>query len=134
MQELQQFLPRTTTEKRSICCCKLPVSLQTPTPGAVAELLMLFDRRLDGLAGESTVGLAQELEGKLIRPREAPPFDIRIGQGLYALQPCGKRRDLCQRLFRIIRDDTAFLRAPRLLKGIIVGEARQFRPWLRLLD
>ena len=78
--------------------------------------------------------MAQELEGGLIKPREAPPLEIRPGQRLYTLQPCGKRRGLRQRLPRIIRDDPAFLRAPSMLKVVIVGAARQLRPWLRLHD
>jgi hypothetical protein len=78
--------------------------------------------------------MAQELEGGLIKPREAPPLEIRPGQRLYTLQPCGKRRGLRQRLPRIIRDNAAFLRAPSMLKVIIAGTACQLRPWLRLHD
>ncbi len=78
--------------------------------------------------------MAQKLEGGLVKLREAPPVEICAGQRLYALQPCGKRRGLRQRLHRIIRDNTVFLRAPRTLKVIIVGAACQLRPWLRLHD
>lgn len=100
----------------------------------VAAILTLFDRCLDGLSRESARGMAQELEGGLVKPREAPPLEIRAGQRLYVLQPCGKRRGLRQRLPRIIRDHTAFLRAPSMLKVIIAGAACQLRPWLRLHD
>ena len=78
--------------------------------------------------------MAQELEGGLVQPREAPALEICTGQHLYALQPCGKCRSLRQRLPRIIRDHTAFLRASRMLKGVIAGAACQLRPWLRLHD
>ena len=98
----------------------------------MAEILTLFDRCLDGLSRESARGMAQELEGGLVKPREAPPLEICTGQRLYALQPRGKRRGLRQCLPRIIRDNTAFLRVPRMLKVIIAGTACQLRPWLRL--
>jgi hypothetical protein len=100
----------------------------------MVETLTLFDRRLDGLSRESARGMTQELERELVKPGETPPVEIRTGQRLYALQPCGKRRGLCQRLPRIIRDNPAFLRAPSVLKVVIVGAARQLRPWLRLHD
>ena len=58
----------------------------------VAATLMRFDRRLDRLSRKSACSLAQELEGGLVKPREAPPLEICTGQRLYALQPCGKRR------------------------------------------
>ena len=100
----------------------------------MAEVLTLFNSRLDGLSRESGRGLAQEMQGGLVKPREAPPLEIRAGQRLYALQPCSKRRGLRQRLHRIIRDNTVFLRAPKGLKVIIAGAACQLRPWLRLHD
>jgi hypothetical protein len=70
----------------------LPKSRRTSC--AVAETLTLFDLRLDGLSRESARGMAQKLEGELVKPGEAPPLEIRTGQRLYALQPGGKRRGL----------------------------------------
>lgn len=107
---------------------------QHSLPGLVAEALTLVDRCLTGLSRESAHGRAQELEGGLVKPREAPPLEICTGQRLYALQPYGKRCGLRQRFHRIIRDNAAFLRAPRMLKVIIAGTACQLRPWLRLHD
>ena len=100
----------------------------------MAETLTLFDRCLDGLSRESARGMAQELEGELVKPREPPSLEICTGQRLYALQPCGNRRGVRQRLPRIIREDPAFLRAPSMLKVVIAGAARQLHPWLRLHD
>ena len=39
----------------------------------VAATLMRFDRRLDRLSRKSACSLAQELEGGLVKPREARP-------------------------------------------------------------
>jgi hypothetical protein len=100
----------------------------------VAATLTLFDRCLDRLSRKSARGMAQELEGGLVKPREASSLEVCTDQRLYALQPCGKRRSLRQRLHRIIRDNTVFLRAPSMLKVIIAGAACQLRPWLRLHD
>ena len=45
----------------------------------VAATLTLFDRCLDRLSRESARGLAQELEGELVKPQEAPLLKIRTG-------------------------------------------------------
>ena len=100
----------------------------------MAEALTLFNPRLDGLSRESGRGLAQEMQGGLVKPREAPPLEIRAGQRLYALQPCGKRRGLRQCLHRIVGDDTAFLQESPVLETVIAGTARQLRSRLRLHD
>jgi len=100
----------------------------------VTEALTLFDPRLDGLSRESGRGMTQEMQGGLVKPREALPLEIRAGQSLYALQPCGKRCCLRQRLHCIIGDNAAFLKAPMVLETVIAGAARQFRPWLCLHD
>ena len=51
----------------------------------MAATLTRFDRCLDGLSRESARGMAQELEGGLVKPWEAPPVDICTEQRLYAL-------------------------------------------------
>jgi len=98
----------------------------------VTEGLTLFVLRLDGLSRESRRGMAQEMEGGVVKPREAPLVEIRVGQSLYTLQPCGKRRCLRQRLHCIIGDNAAFLKTPMVLETVIASAARQFRPWLCL--
>src|SRR5438876_10222137 len=103
-------------------------------PWLMAEVLTLFNPRLDGLSRESGRGLAQEMQGGLVKPREAPPLEIRAGQRLYALQPCGKRRCLRQCLHRIVGDDAMFLGTPMVLKTVIAGATCQLRSGLRLHD
>ena len=78
--------------------------------------------------------MAQELQGGLVKQREASPLEVRAGQCLYALQPCGKRCGLRQRLHRIVRDDATLLSVPMGLETVIAGAARQLRSWLGLHD
>ena len=100
----------------------------------VAEALTLFNLRLDGIPRECGRGMAQELQRGLVKQREASPLEIRAGQCLYVLQPCGKRCGLHQRLHRIVGDDATFLRVPMGLEMVITGAARQLRSWLGLHD
>ena len=98
----------------------------------IALSLTSFILRLDGLSRESTRGMAQELEGGMVKPREAPPVEIRAGQSLDSLQPFGEVRGLRQRLHGIVGDDPALLKAPMVLETEIAAAARQFRPGLCL--
>ena len=95
---------------------------------------MLFDLCLDGLSGEAARGMTQELQGGQVKSREAPLLEICAGQRLYALQPCGKRGCLRQRLHGIVGDNATFLRAPMVLEPVIAGAACQLRSWRRLHD
>jgi hypothetical protein len=100
----------------------------------MAATLALFDCCLDRLSGQSARGMTQQLEGGLVKPREALRVDICTDQGLYALQPRGKRRGWRQRSRRIERDHPAFSRTPGMLEAVIAGAACQLSPWLRLYD
>ena len=100
----------------------------------VAEALTLFNLRLDGIPRECGRGMAQELQGRLVKQRQAPPLEICAGQRLYVLQPYGKRCCLRQRLHRIVGDDATFLRAPMGLETVIAGTACQLSSWLCFHD
>ena len=50
--------------------------------GHYRKSLPLFNPRFDGLSRESGRGLAQEMQGGLVKPRKAPPVEIRAGQSL----------------------------------------------------
>jgi hypothetical protein len=94
---------------------------------------MRFDSRFDRLSGEPSRGIAQDLQGRLVKCRREPSrLESRAGQSIYVLQPCGKRHGLRQCLPRIVGDDAAFLRSPIVLETVTAGAARQLRPWLRL--
>jgi len=87
--------------------------------------LTRFDSRFDRLSGESGRGIAQDMQGRLVKCRREPPcLESRPGQHLYMLQPYSKRRGLRQCLPRIVGDDAPFLRSPIMLKTVTAGAAR----------
>jgi hypothetical protein len=75
--------------------------------------------------GESGRGVAQDLQGRLVKPWKAIFAEISPGHCLYMLQPGSHCRCLRQGSHSVVRNDPMFMVAAMILKMVIAGSARQ---------